>query len=83
MTTREVDNTGTIRYRNEQGLLHRTDGPAIEYADGTSAWYVNNQLHRTDGPAVERADGTREWWANGHGYTFVEWLERINATEEQ
>jgi hypothetical protein len=42
--------------------LHRTDGPAIERANGYKAWYFNGKLHRTDGPAIEYADGTKEWW---------------------
>ena len=45
--------------------LHRTDGPAIEWADGSRAWWINGKRHRTDGPAHEGANGTREWWING------------------
>lgn len=26
------------------GKFHRTDGPAIEYADGTKYWYLNGKL---------------------------------------
>jgi len=44
--------------------LHREDGPAIEYANGTKEWYKNGKLHREDGPAVECADGTKEWHKN-------------------
>jgi hypothetical protein len=47
------------------GKLHRTDGPAIEYANGDKRWYLNDQLHRTDGPAVEHTDGTKMWYLNG------------------
>ena len=25
------------------GECHRTDGPAIEYADGTKSWYLNDK----------------------------------------
>jgi hypothetical protein len=25
------------------GLLHRTDGPAVEHSDGDKAWYLNGQ----------------------------------------
>lgn len=45
--------------------LHRTDGPAIEYACGSRAWYMEGERHRMDGPAVEHTDGTREWYAHG------------------
>jgi hypothetical protein len=44
------------------GILHRTDGPAFEWADGSKAWLLNGKYHRTDGPAVEGADGSKEWY---------------------
>ena len=34
------------------GELHRTDGPAVEYANGNKYWYLNGKFHRTDGPAL-------------------------------
>jgi len=46
-------------------VLHREDGPAVEWADGYKAWWVNNQLHREDGPACEYADGSKCWYING------------------
>jgi hypothetical protein len=60
-----VDETGNRECHNSQGQLHRTDGPAIEWADGTREWWLNGQLHRTDGPAYEGANGSRVWWLNG------------------
>jgi DNA-binding transcriptional ArsR family regulator len=47
------------------GERHRTDGPAIEYPDGSKAWFLNGVLHRVDGPAVEYKDGDKEWFQNG------------------
>ena len=48
------------------GELHRdNDLPAIEFANGTKVWYLNDKLHRSDGPAIERADGTKFWYLNG------------------
>ena len=32
---------GTIEYRNEQGELHREDGPATMWANGTKFWYFD------------------------------------------
>jgi hypothetical protein len=62
--TVEVDGKGTKSwYLN--GLLHREDGPAIEYANGTKFWYLNDEPHREDGPAIEYADGTKYWYLNG------------------
>jgi len=52
-------------YRNKQGNLHRTDGPAIEYEDGTKSWYHKGKIHREDGPAIECPNGDKQWWVNG------------------
>jgi hypothetical protein len=49
---------------NQEGLTHRLDGPAVEYASGTKDWWQKGQRHRLDGPAVILADGTKEWWQN-------------------
>ena len=61
----EVDDDGTRRYYNSAGQLHRTDGPAVIWSDGTKYWYQNNHLHRTDGPAIEYANGAKMWFQNG------------------
>ncbi len=46
-------------------MLHREDGPAIEHANGTKCWYINNKRHREDGPAIEYVDGVKKWYLNG------------------
>ena len=62
-------------YRNEQGQLHRTDGPAVEYPDGGTEWWYKNRPHRTDGPALDYADGTKKWYLHGQELTqFEHWL---------
>ena len=30
----------------EMTIRHREDGPAIENANGSKSWYLNNRLHR-------------------------------------
>ena len=59
------------------GLLHREDGPAIEYLNGTKRWYVNGLRHRIDGPAVIKSDGTKQWFLANVEYTCVEWMLKI------
>ena len=61
----EVAKDGTRRYYNNAGELHRDEGPAVEWPDGSKGWVQNGQYHRTDGPAMERANGTKEWAQNG------------------
>jgi hypothetical protein len=69
-----IDEYGTKTWwLNNQ--LHRTDGPAAEYADSGKSWYINNNLHRTDGPAVEWPTGALWWYLNGEKYKFDQWLE--------
>ena len=62
--TVETNEEGTTYY-TLRGKLHRTDGPAIEWADGYRAWYQNGKQHREDGPAVKYPDGYREYWVHG------------------
>jgi len=59
-----TDHYGVKRYfLNDK--LHREDGPALEYNDGTKYWFLNGKLHRADGPAVEWGSGHKEWWIKG------------------
>jgi hypothetical protein len=48
----------------EMEILHRLDGPAVEWAEGGKLWYVDGQHHRLDGPAVEWADGSKMWYVD-------------------
>lgn len=55
-------------WRLSNGLLHREDGPAMEYHDGSlKVWYKCGLKHRTNGPAVER-NGKVEWWRHGQHF---------------
>ncbi len=62
-----VDEYGHKRYYSdrEMKIKHREDGPAIEGADGSKAWWVDGKIHREDGPAIEYADGAKSWYVNG------------------
>lgn len=46
------------------GKLHRIDGPAIIYDNGTIKWYQNGKRHREDGPAFEYYNGMKYWYYN-------------------
>jgi hypothetical protein len=81
-STMTIDRAGRKTWHNQQGQLHRTDGPAVERADGTKAWCLSDQLHRTDGPAYEGANGHKEWWVDGQPLTFTEWVDRVTNTEQ-
>ena len=62
---KETNSYGDIYYYNDLNQLHREDGHAIEYANGTKCWCRNGLWHREDGPAVEWANGTKGWHRNG------------------
>jgi hypothetical protein len=65
-------------WRNAEGQIHREDGPAIEYTDGTKQWWANGKPHRVDGPAVEHSDGTKVWYLHG---TYIRSEIKIKITK--
>ena len=81
------DNSGQLRridgalhsawYQN--GQKHRTDGPAVELADGTKSWYQNGKRHRIDGAAIEYSDGGKRWYINGEELTEAEFNQRVKS----
>ena len=73
----EAAKDGTRRYYNRSGQLHRTDGPAIEDADGSAEWYQNGRLHRTDGPAIKWDDNDEWWCINGVQLSEAEFNQRV------
>ncbi len=60
---------GTQLWFDRIGELHRDDGPAAVYPDGSQEWHQHNKLHRLDGPAVIHPDGAEWWWLRGHNIT--------------
>jgi len=57
-----VENSNT--YWRLNGKLHRKNGPAVEWEDGTKHWYKNGERHREDGPACDHANGNKYWYIN-------------------
>ena len=66
---------------NEKGQLHRLDGPAIEYTDGSKWWYQNGQRHCMDGHAIEYANGEKRWYIHDKKLTEQEFLARTQPKE--
>lgn len=77
----EGDEDGTRGYYNSAGKLHRDDGPAIEYANGSKFWLQNGLLHRMDGPAVEWASGCKDWFINGTKMTEDEFNQAVKQND--
>lgn len=61
-STMTTGNNGDKYWKDQEDILHREDGPALEYADGSNEWFVHGERHREDGPAFEYADGFKEWY---------------------
>lgn len=59
-----VDGFGNHKWYDEEHLLHKEDGPAVEYTDGDKFWYKHGLQHREDGPAAEFPNGDKEWYIN-------------------
>lgn len=65
------------RYTNKTtNVLHREDGPAVEWENGDKEWWINGKLHREDGPAQEWFNGDRRWHLNGKELTEEEFNSR-------
>lgn len=70
----KVDN----KYWYKNKVIHRYNGPAMEYADGTKKWMLFGRFHRLDGPAEVYADGREEYWVNGLYYdNYLEYLVAV------
>ena len=78
----EIDKNGNKYYYKDRELtiLHRTNGHAVEWSDGTKYWYIDGVRHRTDGPAVEWSDGTMSWYINDE-YLTEEKFNEITSPE--
>ncbi|WP_175789425.1 hypothetical protein [Burkholderia cenocepacia] len=53
----------SIRYYFNN-ILHRENGPAIEFYDGQKSWLLNGLRHRENGPALEGLNGSAMWFLN-------------------
>ena len=72
----EIDEYGNKTYFKDKAMtiLHREDGPAVEWSDGHKEWRIDGKLHREDGPAVEWRDGDKEWWLNAARFREQEFI---------
>ena len=72
-----IDKEGTKRYYIKgTNILHREDGPAIEFFNGSKYWYKYNKRHRLDGPAIEWFNGAKSFYIND------KYIENVNSIEE-
>lgn len=60
-----TESDGTKKWYSKKRKLHRENGPALKYTDGSEEWFMHGKHHRKNGPAVKEADGTEYWFFNG------------------
>ena len=79
-----VDDEGTTRWYKDAKckVLHRENGPAIEWASGAKRWYQEGRRHRIDGPAVVYANGSNAWYINNKEMTEDELLAATQPVVE-
>jgi hypothetical protein len=76
-----IDNHRILYFKKGTKILHREDGPALEYKTGLKEWYIHGKRHRVDGPAQIFGDGKLKWCLNGNILAKEAWFEAL--TEEQ
>ena len=62
--TVEVKQDVTYWRKEGTNILHRENGPAAEWANGTKEWYIDGKRHRENGPACEYSDNYKAWYKN-------------------
>lgn len=58
----KVVRTREAEFHYRDGVLHREDGPAEIYNDGSQVWLRYGEVHREDGPAIINQDGSQFWY---------------------
>ena len=60
------ESTAEVTFHKVDGILHRTDGPAIEWIDERhQEWWFEGKRHNLNGPAILWKDGSKFYFVNG------------------
>jgi hypothetical protein len=72
---------------NYGAVLHREDGPAVMFDDGSMEWYFRGELHRTDGPALTFIDELNcpgfGWSVNGKYILSYEEFQHLTECSDE
>ena len=67
----------------ETNILHKEDGPAVEWKHGKKEWWINGKRHREDGPAIIYDNGVMFWYLNGNHFSTKEsWFEALTEGQK-
>ena len=70
MTKQTTYPNGTSEWCNSQGKRHRTNGPALHYANGAKFWFINGEYHNLNGHATQYHSGSEFWFINGKSHNI-------------
>ena len=65
MAKRVYHRSGTVRWLDDERYVHRVDGPASVWDDGTQWWFRHGRAHFAYGPAILYASGSLAWYEDG------------------
>ncbi len=49
ISTKHIDRHENIMYTTSWGMIHRENGPAVEWSNGAKRWYLNDQHYSEEG----------------------------------
>lgn len=67
-----------MQHRDNQGLLHNENGPAITDSSGRAEFWVHGVRHNSSGPALIWPNREEEYWVHGWLVSrdvFLQWKE--------
>lgn len=65
MSNISIDEFNDTRWFNDDGELHRLDGPAFVGSDGSKSWWLHGKCHRLNNPALIFTSGSKSYYQNG------------------
>jgi len=78
----EYTNISFEEYSNLSDKEKKENSYCIEYDSISQIFIINDKLHREDGPA-EIFEGNFYWFLNGNQYSFEEWCNKLNKSDEE
>jgi len=76
-------NISSEKYYNLSSEERKENAYCVQHNYGNISWRVNGLYHREDGPAEIWPDGIKYWHLNGFRYSFEDWLEKLNKSDEE
>jgi len=72
-----INNDGSFCWYQQNYEMHRLNGPARKFSDGSKFWYQYGKFHRLEGKAIEYANGYGLWYIEGAEYNKKEFDAEI------